>query len=136
VADSKVEQNRDQMQLFVDVARYTSKHMLSQGSGADASSKKRKLEDSSDNVKPEPTSAFSLSSSATSVYAAPDTSFAVPQRKKMNMELVVDANKPASGIIGVTHDASGINYAVPFTEIGTFMFPRAFVYVYAWQHAD
>ena len=115
-----VEHNRDQMQLFVDVARYTSEHMTSPKPQGEKVSKKRKLEgDSGQDQQPSGgAAAFALSSAATNVYSAPDTSFAVPQRKKMNMELVVDSSKPANGIIGVTHEASGINYAVPFAQIG------------------
>lgn len=115
--DNHAEQNRDQMQLFVDIARYTSTHMTTNNSSVSQSSKKRKLDDGSENIKQDVWVDIVLRLSGSNVYTAPDTSFAVPQRKKMNVELIVDANKPGNGMIGVTHEASGINYAVPFADI-------------------
>ena len=114
------------MQLFVDVARYTSKHMSAHVSSENTTSKKRKLDEEGNHAKQPPsvttaaTTTLVLSGASTNVYTAPDTSFAVPQRKKMKIDLVVDVSKPGNGIIGVTHDASGINYAIPFADIGTF----------------
>lgn len=116
--DYVTEQNRDQMKLFVDIARYTSKNMNRQDGSEGSQSKKRKLEDDTPPVKHESgPSSSTLKGEFTNVYTAPDTSFAVPQRKKMNMALDVDTANTENGMIAITHDASGINYSIPFTDI-------------------
>ncbi|KAI4824802.1 Rtt106-domain-containing protein [Aureobasidium sp. EXF-8845] len=119
--------NRDQMQLFVDIAKYMSQHMsgkraseddVSQGSDA----KKRKVQA---NGSAAATPAQGLDSIATLnqkdvsniLYSAPETSFAVPQRKKMTVQLAADPQRLEQGAIRIVHEASGINLTVPFSKI-------------------
>jgi hypothetical protein len=122
------EENRDQMQLFVDVAKYMSQHMSGKRASEDdvtqgSDAKKRKVHA---NGSAAATPTQGLSSIATLnqkdvsniLYSAPDTSFAVPQRKKMTVQLAADPQRLEEGAIRIVHEASGINLAVPFSKIG------------------
>lgn len=113
------------MQLFADIARYTAKHMLAPDVSQQPSSKKRRHDDDDANHDNNSASTVlrvkdssALSTSLPTIYTAPDTSFAVPQRKKMRLEIATEATQPDHGQIRISHEASGINYAVPLVDIG------------------
>jgi hypothetical protein len=99
------------MQLFVDIAKYTSRYMPGKRAPDDDNNdkaeipdaKKRKIEDTALNA----------------LFSVPDTSFAVPQRKKMTLQLAAaDMLRLDTGALRVVHEASGVNLAVPFNKIG------------------
>jgi hypothetical protein len=128
VTDLFAEENRDQMQLFVDIAKYMSQHMLGKRASEDdanqgSDAKKRKVQA---NGPAAATFTQGLSSIATLnqkdvsniLYSAPETSFAVPQRKKMTVQLAADPQRLEEGAIRIVHEASGVNLAVPFSKIG------------------
>jgi hypothetical protein len=116
------------MQLFVDIAKYMSQHMLGKRASEDdanqgSDAKKRKVQA---NGPAAATPTQGLTSIATLnqkdvsniLYSAPDTSFAVPQRKKMTVQLAADPQRLEEGAIRIVHEASAINLAVPFSKIG------------------
>jgi hypothetical protein len=128
ITDMFTEENRDQMQLFVDIAKYMSQHMSGKRASEDdanqgSDAKKRKMQP---NASPAVSAPQALNSTATLnqkdvtniLYSAPDTSFAVPQRKKMTVQLAADPQRLEEGAIRVVHEASGVNLAVPFSKIG------------------
>lgn len=131
LTDLSTEENRDQMQLFVDIARYMSQHISGKrvfeddaNQGSDA--KKRKIQTNAPAAAAAAASPQALNLTATLnqkdlvniLYSAPDTSFAVPQRKKMTVQLAADPQRLEEGAIRVVHEASGVNLAVPFSKIG------------------
>jgi len=119
------EENRDQMQLFVDIAKYMSQHMsgkraLEDDANQASDAKKRKMQT---NTAPpqaalDSTVTFNQKDLVNILYSAPDTSFAVPQRKKMTVQLAADPQRLEEGAIRVVHEASGVNLAVPFSKVG------------------
>lgn len=128
LTDLSTEENRDQMQLFVDIARYMSQHISGKrafeedaNQGSDA--KKRKIQTNAPAAAASPqvlnlTATLNQKDLVNILYSVPDTSFAVPQRKKMTVQLAADPQRLEEGAIRVVHEASGVNLAVPFSKIG------------------
>ncbi|KAI4721671.1 Rtt106-domain-containing protein [Aureobasidium sp. EXF-10727] len=120
-------ENRDQMQLFVDIARYMSQYMSGKRISEDDADqgpdpKKRRVQASTSAAAGlPPTSSLTTTLNQKDVtnvlYSVPETSFAVPQRKKMTVQLAADPQRLDEGAIRVVHEASGINLAVPFSKI-------------------
>ncbi|KAH0170444.1 Rtt106-domain-containing protein, partial [Aureobasidium melanogenum] len=120
-------ENRDQMQLFVDIARYMSQYMSGKRTSEDDATqgpdaKKRKMQASDPAAGPPPSASTSTAilnqQDVTNVlYSVPETSFAVPQRKKMTVQLAADPQRLDEGAIRVVHEASGVNLAIPFSKI-------------------
>ncbi|KAG9686055.1 Rtt106-domain-containing protein, partial [Aureobasidium melanogenum] len=120
-------ENRDQMQLFVDIARYMSQYMSGKRNSDDDATqapdaKKRKVQANHSAAGPPtstPNSAAILSQQdvANVLYSVPETSFAVPQRKKMTIQLAANTQRLEEGVLKVVHEASGVNLAVPFSKI-------------------
>lgn len=116
------------MQLFVDIARYMSQYMSGKRTSEDDATqgpdaKKRKMQASDPAAGPPPSASNSTAilnqQDVTNVlYSVPETSFAVPQRKKMTVQLAADPQRLDEGAIRVVHEASGVNLAVPFSKIG------------------
>lgn len=113
------------MQLFVDIAKYMSQHMSGKRAFEDdanqaSDAKKRKMQ--TNTAPPQAalnsTVSFNQKDLVNILYSAPDTSFAVPQRKKMTVQLAADPQRLEEGAIRVVHEASGVNLAVPFSKIG------------------
>lgn len=128
VTDWFAEENRDHMQLFVDIARYMSQYMSGKRTSEDDANqgpdaKKRKVQ-ANDSAAVPPLSASNSSAilnqqDVTNIlYSVPETSFAVPQRKKMTVQLAADPQRLEQGALKVVHEASGVNLAVPFSKIG------------------
>ncbi|KAK6007535.1 hypothetical protein QM012_004349 [Aureobasidium pullulans] len=120
-------ENRDQMQLFVDIARYMSQYMSAKRTSEDDANqgpdaKKRKMQ-ANDSAAAPPLSASNSSATFNQqdftnvLYSVPETSFAVPQRKKMTVQLAADPQRVEEGALRVVHEASGVNLAVPFSKI-------------------
>ena len=128
LTDLSTEENRDQMQLFVDIARYMSQHISGKrafeedaNQGSDA--KKRKIQTNAPAAAASPqvlnlTATLNQKDLVNILYSVPDTSFAVQQRKKMTVQLAADPQRLEEGAIRVVHEASGVNLAVPFSKIG------------------
>lgn len=116
------------MQLFVDIARYMSQYMSGKRTfeddadqGPDA--KKRKVQANDSAAVPQASTSNSTAvldqQDVTNVlYSVPETSFAVPQRKKMTVQLAANPQRLEEGALRVVHEASGVNLAVPFSKIG------------------
>ena len=108
------------MQLFVDIAKYTSRYMSGKrapdneatNDGPDA--KKRKTEETTASAGTN----VDMRAISKVLYSAPDTSLAVPQRKKMTVQLAADAQSLGGGAVRILHEASGVNLAIPFSKIG------------------
>ncbi|KAI5257107.1 Rtt106-domain-containing protein [Aureobasidium subglaciale] len=129
--DSKVEENRDQMQLFVDIAKYMSRYMSGKRAPDEDTTpapdaKKRKTQDSNASTASavaSPAPALNLTTTLNQkdvtnvLFSVPETSFAVPQRKKMTVQLAADPQRLEEGALRVVHEGSGINLAVPFSRI-------------------
>lgn len=116
------------MQLFVDIARYMSQYMSGKRTSDDDATqapdaKKRKVQANHSAAGP-PTSTSSSAAIinqqdvANVLYSVPETSFAVPQRKKMTVQLAANTQRLEEGVLKVVHEASGVNLAVPFSKIG------------------
>lgn len=128
VTNSFAEENRDQMQLFVDIAKYMSQHMSGKRTSEDDANqgpdaKKRKMQANapaaaSPSQALNSTAILNQKDLANVLYSVPETSFAVPQRKKMTVQLAADPQRLEEGAIRVVHEASGVNLAVPFSKIG------------------
>ncbi|KAI4753242.1 Rtt106-domain-containing protein [Aureobasidium sp. EXF-3400] len=120
-------ENRDQMQLFVDIAKYMSQHMSGKRTSEDDANqgpdaKKRKMQANapaaaSPSQALNSTAILNQKDLANVLYSVPETSFAVPQRKKMTVQLAADPQRLEEGAIRVVHEASGVNLAVPFSKI-------------------
>ncbi|CAD0088798.1 unnamed protein product [Aureobasidium vineae] len=93
-------ENRDQMQLFVDIAKYMSQYM----------SGKRISEDDADQG-PDPKKRR-VQANAPAAAGPPPAS-----KKKMTVQLAADPSRLEEGAIRVVHEASGVNLAVPFSKI-------------------
>lgn len=116
------------MQLFVDIAKYMSQHMSGKRASEDdanqgSDAKKRKMQSNTLATAAPPqsldlTATLNQKDLVNVLYSVPDTSFAVPQRKKMTVQLAADPQRLEEGAISVVHEASGVNLAVPFSEIG------------------
>jgi hypothetical protein len=116
------------MQLFVDIAKYMSQHMSGKRTSEDDNSqgpdaKKRKVQANapaaaSQSQALNSTAILNQKDLANILYSVPETSFAVPQRKKMTVQLAADPQRLEEGAIRVVHEASGVNLAVPFSKIG------------------
>ncbi|GAB7348275.1 hypothetical protein MBLNU459_g6258t2 [Dothideomycetes sp. NU459] len=103
-------QNRDQMQLFADMARYASKFMTRDlKNDSVPSSKKRKLEESSEDVNQAP-----AGGQKSVILSAPDTSFSIPQRKKLALE--VTSNSQSYTLVA-RNTASGDEHEISFDSI-------------------
>lgn len=107
------------MQLFVDIAKYTSRYMSGKRTSDEDTSnaqgaKKRKTEDAGVLT----TTKLDPKDTSNVLFSVPETSFAVPQRKKMTVQLAADAQRLEEGAIKIVHEASGINLAIPFSKIG------------------
>lgn len=128
VANLQLEENRDQMQLFVDIAKYMSQHTSGKRSSdftTDApDAKKRKTTSAPSTAAASPAPALNLTTTlnpkdaSNVLYSVPETSFAVPQRKKMTAQLAGDPQRLEEGAVRIVHEGSGINLAVPFSKIG------------------
>lgn len=128
ITDLFTEENRDQMQLFVDIAKYMSQHMSGKRASEDdanqaSDAKKRKIQANAPATAASPqalnlTATLNQKDLVNILYSVPDTSFAVPQRKKMTVQLAADPQRLEQGAIRVVHEASSVNLAVPFSKIG------------------
>ncbi|CAD0109186.1 unnamed protein product [Aureobasidium uvarum] len=116
------------MQLFVDIAKYMSQYMSGKRTSEDDAEqgpdpKKRRVQANAPAAAgPPPASSLTTTLNQKDVtnvlYSVPETSFAVPQRKKMTVQLAADPSRLEEGAIRVVHEASGVNLAVPFSNIG------------------
>lgn len=116
------------MQLFVDIARYMSQYMSGKRTSEDDTNqgpdaKKRKVQADGPATPAPPasnsTAILNQQDVTNALYSVPETSFAVPQRKKMTVQLAADPQRLEEGALRVIHEASGVNLAVPFSKIGT-----------------
>ncbi|THW73146.1 Rtt106-domain-containing protein [Aureobasidium pullulans] len=119
-------ENRDQMQLFVDIAKYMSERTGKRSSddtidAPDAKKRKTTSAPSTAAASPAPalnlTTTLNLKDASNVLYSVPETSFAVPQRKKMTVQLAGDPQRLEEGAVRIVHEGSGINLAVPFSKI-------------------
>ncbi|KAG2162410.1 hypothetical protein VTO58DRAFT_106101 [Aureobasidium pullulans] len=120
-------ENRDQMQLFVDIAKYMSQHTSGKRTSdhttdaPDAKKRKTTSAPSTAAASPAPalnlTTTLNLKDASNVLYSVPETSFAVPQRKKMTVQLAGDPQRLEEGAVKIVHEGSGINLAVPFSKI-------------------
>lgn len=102
------------MQLFADMARHASKYMSQDAKTTDVpASKKRKLEDSGAGLENEN---GSVAGPTTLVMTAPDTSFSIPQRKKLTLEINCAGTKNYG--LSITNKGNAETYTADFGEIG------------------
>lgn len=116
------------MQLFVDIAKYMSQYISGKRTSEDDANqgpdaKKRKVQANDSAAAPlastsNSTTVLNQQDFTNVLYSVPETSFAVPQRKKMTVQLAADPQRPEGGALKVVHEASGVNLAVPFSKIG------------------
>ncbi|KAF2157569.1 Rtt106-domain-containing protein [Myriangium duriaei CBS 260.36] len=108
------QQSRDQLQLFVDVARFltrthTDQQHQTNGVSSEPSSKKRKLDASTGDDTTD-------LNSATSILDLPDVSFTVPVRKKLSVQLLTSpAGTAAGGGLKIT--GKDVSYTIPWAAI-------------------
>lgn len=112
------------MQLFVDIAKYTSRYMSGKRAPENESindvpgAKKRKTEETTTSAGAVAPTNVDTKGISNVLYSAPDTSLAVPQRKKMTVQLAADPQRLGEGAVRILHEASGVNLAIPFSKIG------------------
>ena len=80
--------------------------------------KKRKTEETTTSAGAVASTNVDMKGISNVLYSAPDTSLAVPQRKKMTVQLAADPQRLGEGAVRILHEASGVNLAIPFSKIG------------------